>query len=215
MKIGVLGTGMVGVAIGTKLIKLGHDVKMGSRTAGNEKAVAWAKANGSKASKGTFADAAAFGEILFHCTKGQYVMEALQAAGAGNMSAKVLVEISNSLDFSKGMPPTLIVCNTDSIGEQIQRAFPETKVVKTLNMVNCNLMVDPGILQEEASMFICGNDAKAKGQVTKILTEWFGWKQVIDLGDISGARGIEMLLPLWIRLMGLWQTPNFGFKIVR
>ncbi len=137
MKIGVLGTGMVGEAIGTKLIQLGHEVKMGSRTANNEKAAAWVKQNGEKATQGTFADAAAFGEMLFNCTSGGASLEALKMAGAENLNGKVLIDIANPLDFSRGMPPSLLVCNTDSLGEQIQRAFPEAKVVKSLNTMNC------------------------------------------------------------------------------
>jgi predicted dinucleotide-binding enzyme len=215
MKIGVLGTGMVGEAIGAKLIQLGHEVKMGSRTANNEKAAAWVKQSGAKAAQGTFADAAVFGEVLFNCTSGGASLEALGQAGAENLKGKVLIDVANPLDFSRGMPPSLLVCNTDSLGEQIQRAFPEVKVVKSLNTMNCNLMVNPGLLKEDHLVFVSGNDAAAKATVTMILKEWFGWKSVIDLGDITTARGTEMLLPIWIRLMGALQTPMFNFKIVR
>jgi len=216
MKIGILGTGMVGSTIGTKLVQLGHDVKMGSRSANNAKAVEWIKAAGAKASQGTFADAASFGEILFNCTHGMASLDALKQAGAGNLKGKVLVDIANALDFSKGMPPSLAVCNTDSLGEQIQRAFPEVKVVKTLNTVNCNLMVTPSKVNGgDHDLFISGNDAQAKAKVVDILKNWFGWKSVVDLGDITSARATEMILPIWVRLMGLYQTPNFNFKIVR
>jgi 8-hydroxy-5-deazaflavin:NADPH oxidoreductase len=215
MKIGVLGTGMVGEAIGTKLVQLGHEVQMGSRTANNEKAAAWVKQNGEKATQGTFADAAAFGEILFNCTSGGASLEALKMAGPENLNGKVLIDIANPLDFSRGMPPSLLVCNTDSLGEQIQRTFPELKVVKSLNTMNCNLMVNPGLLKEEHLVFVSGNDTGAKATVTLILKEWFGWKSVIDLGDITTARGTEMVLPLWVSLMGTLQTPLFNFKIVK
>jgi predicted dinucleotide-binding enzyme len=215
MKIGILGTGMVGNAIGTKLIALGHEVKMGSRTATNAKAAEWVKANSSKASQGTFAQVASFGEILFNCTHGMASLEALKQAGAENMKGKILVDIANALDFSKGMPPTLAVCNTDSLGEQIQRTFPDVKVVKTLNTTNCNVMVNPSLVKGDHDMFISGNDAQAKAKVVEILKNWFGWKSVIDLGDITTARGTEMLLPIWVRLMGVYQSPNFNFKIVR
>ena len=215
MKIGVLGTGMVGEAIGTKLVQLGHEVKMGSRTANNDKAAAWVKQNGGKASQGTFADAAAFGEILFNCTSGKASLEALGLAGAENLKCKVLIDITNPLDFSRGMPPSLLVCNTDSLGEQIQRAFPEAKVVKSLNTMNCNLMVNPGLLAEEHVVFVSGNDAEAKATVTMILKDWFGWQSVIDLGDITTARGVEMVLPLWVSLMGKIGSPMFNFKIVK
>jgi hypothetical protein len=215
MKIGILGTGIVGKTIGTKLVQLGHDVKMGSRTANNEKASEWVKASGANASQGTFAEAAAFGELLFNCTSGMVSLEALKIAGASNMNGKILIDISNPLDFSKGMPPTLSVCNSDSLGEQIQRAYPRVKVVKTLNTLNCNIMVNPSLVPGSHDIFVSGNDAGAKAKVIDILKSWFGWKTVIDLGDITTARGTEMLLPIWIRLMGAFQTPNFNFKIVR
>ena len=215
MNIAVLGTGMVGNAIGTKLVQLGHKAKMGSRTANNEKAAAWVKSAGANASQGTFADAAAFGEIVFNCTSGGGSLEALKLAGAQNLKDKVLVDIANPLDFSKGMPPSLFVSNTDSLAEQIQRAFPDLKVVKTLNTVNCNIMVDPSLVPGEHDMFISGNDAGAKTKVVEILKNWFGWKSVIDLGDITGARAMEMMVMCWVRLWGVFQTANFNYKIVR
>ncbi len=215
MKIAVLGTGMVGNALATKLVKLGHEVKMGSRTADNAKGAEWVKANGAKASQGTYADAAAFGELLFNCTLGVGSLAALEAAGKKNLAGKVLVDVSNPLDFSKGMPPTLGVCNTDSIAEQIQRAFPETKVVKSLNTTNCTLMVDASLLEGDHDMFLSGNDAGAKGQVTEILKGWFGWKHVVDLGDITAARGQEMFVILWVRLYGALQSPMFNIHVVR
>jgi predicted dinucleotide-binding enzyme len=214
MKIGVIGTGVVGNALGTKLSQLGHEVKMGARVAGNENAVAWAKAAGPKASQGTFADAAAFGDLLLNCTGGANSLAALQAAGAKNMAGKLLIDVSNPLDFSRGMPPTLTVTNTDSLGEQIQRAFPETKVVKALNTVANTVMINPGLLAGDHDLFICGNDAAAKAQVTEILKGWFGWQTVVDVGDITAARATEGVLPLWVRLYGKFQTPLFNFHIV-
>ncbi|MBC8048203.1 MAG: NAD(P)-binding domain-containing protein [Fimbriimonadaceae bacterium] len=218
MKIGVLGTGTVGNAIGSKLIQLEHEVKMGSRTADNEKAAEWVLNNGALASQGTFADAASAGEIIFNCTLGGVSLEVMQMAGADNLKGKIIIDISNPLDFSKGFPPTLYpdLSNTTSVGEEIQRQYPTTKVVKTLNTVNAMLMVNPVALADaDHSMFLCGNDADAKNTVKDILQKWFGWKDVIDLGDISNARGIEMILPLWVRLYGSLQHPNFNFKIVR
>lgn len=215
MRIGILGTGMVGRALGTKLLERGHAVKMGSRTANNEKAVAWAQAGGANAAHGTFAEAAAFGEILFNCTAGMASLAVLQQVGTENLVGKILIDVANPLDFSKGMPPTLAVCNTDSLGEQIQRAFPGLKVVKALNTMNCNVMVNPGLLSEAHDVFISGNDALAKAEVTRLLQREFGWQSVIDLGDISTARGTEMMLPIWVRLWGVLQTPNFNFKIVK
>ena len=215
MRIGILGTGVVGQTIGSKLVQLGHDVKMGGRTAGNEKAENWVKASGARASHDTFANAAAFGEIVFNCTSGMASLEALRQAGEKNLDGKVLVDVANPLDFSKGMPPTLSVCNTDSLGEQIQRTFPNVRVVKTLNTMNTNVMVDPRLVPGESDVFVSGNDAAAKRQVTEMLTEWFGWRSVVDLGDITSARGTEMLLPIWLRLWGTFKTPNINFHIAR
>ena len=215
MNIGVLGTGMVGNAIATKLVQLGHAVKMGARSATNEKAAAWVQASGTGASQSIFADAAAFGEIVFNCTSGSAALEVLTQAGVDNLNGKVLIDIANPLDFSHGMPPSLTVCNTDSLGEQIQRAFPEVRVVKSLNTVNSNLMVNAGALPGEHIMFVSGNDADAKAQVTSILKDWFGWQAVIDLGDITTARATEMMLPIWISLMMKLGTPMFNFAIVR
>jgi hypothetical protein len=205
---------MVGATLGSKLIQLGHDVRMGSRLANNEKAVEWVKSNGSRASQGTFDEAASFGEVVFNCTAGTASLAALNAAGASNLKGKVLVDVANPLDFSKGMPPTLTVCNTDSLGEQIQRTFPSVKVVKAFNTMRCTLMVEPSLVSGEHDVFVCGNDAQAKDRVKEILKS-FGWKSIIDLGDITAARGTEMVLPLWLRLMGLFQSPNFNFKVVR
>ena len=212
--IAILGTGMVGDTLGTKLVSLGHKVRMGSRTANNEKATAWASRNGDLASNGTFSEAAAFGEIIFNCTSGQVSLEALQLAGRENLQGKILVDVANPLDFSKGMPPSLTVCNTDSLGEVIQRQFTDVKVVKTLNTMNCQLMTNPGALKDPGNVFICGNDDGAKSEVEGILRS-FGWEKIIDLGDISAARGTEQILPIWVRLMGKLGTAMFNFSIVK
>lgn len=215
MKIGILGTGMVGQTIASKLIKLGHEVKMGSRTVNNEKAAEWSKNAGTSASHGTFEDAAKFGELVFNCTSGQGSLEALKSAGKQNLDGKILIDLANSLDFSKGMPPTLSICNDDSLAERIQNLLPDTKVVKTLNTMNCYLMVDATVVPGDHDIFVSGNDENAKTTVTGYLKDWFGWKNPIDLGDITTARGTEMMLPIWLRLYGKFQSPNFNFKIVR
>ncbi len=214
MKIAVLGTGMVGDSIGTKLVSLGHEVMMGSRTEKNEKAVAWQKKAGAKAMVGTFSQAAKFGELVFNCTQGVHSIEVLKSAGVDNLKSKILIDISNALDFSKGMPPTLAICNTESLAEKIQAEFPETKVVKTLNTLNCQLMVEPGKLKGDHDLFMSGNDKDAKQKVLELLKS-FGWKSVIDLGDITTARGTEMLMPIWLRLWGALGTADFNFKIVK
>jgi predicted dinucleotide-binding enzyme len=214
MKIAILGTGVVGSTIGTKLVQLGHEVKMGSRTADSAKAATWVKAAGGRASQGTYADAAAASELAFNCTAGVGALEALEATGARNLAGKILIDVSNPLDFSRGLPPSLSVCNTDSLGEQIQRAFPATRVVKALNTMNCQVMVDPGRVPGEHTVFLCGNDDTAKAAAAELITS-FGWPAgaLIDLGDISAARGTEMLLALWLRLMGSFGHADFNFHI--
>lgn len=215
MKIGILGTGSVGTTIGTRLVALGHEVKLGGRTAGNDKAAAWVKETGARASGGTFADAAAYGEVLFNCTLGMASLEALAMAGAATLRGKVLLDVSNPLDFSKGFPPSLSVSNTDSLGEQIQRAYPETRVVKTLNTMWGGLMVNPRMLPESHHTFVSGNDAGAKATARAVLKE-FGWRdeEIIDLGDITTARGTEMWLPLWARIFAATNNGAFNIKIV-
>lgn len=215
MNIGILGTGMVGETIGSGLVSLGHSVNMGSRTPDNPKAAAWALQTGG--THGTFADAARFGEVLFVCTKGDGTLPALETVGAENLRGKILVDISNPLDFSRGMPPSLFISNTDSLGEQIQRMYPEARVVKTLNIVNAQVMVDAGrsAAGEKGTMFVSGNDAAAKQTVVDQFLKPFGWDDVIDLGDITTARGIEMLLPLWVRTWQATGNGTFSFKVVR
>ena len=200
MEIGVLGTGMVGRTIGTKLLQLGHQVMLGSRDEANPKAIAWAKKwGGPHALYGNFRNAASFGEIVFNCTLGAASLDALRQAGAENLKDKILIDVSNPFDYSTEQL-SLTVCNTDSLGEQIQRAFPEARVVKTLNTMNFNLMVDPEKIPGRTNVFVSGNDPKAKETVTVILRDWFGWKSIIDLGDITTSRGVEMYMILWVSL---------------
>jgi 8-hydroxy-5-deazaflavin:NADPH oxidoreductase len=205
---------MVGRTIAGKLVAVGHEAKMGSREAGNEKAVAWVAEAGEGASEGSFADAAGFGEVVVNATAGAHSLEALEAAGADNLRGKVLIDIGNALAGTQ--PPTLTVSNTDSLGEQIQRAFPDALVVKALNTMNAGVMVAPDSLGETTNAFICGDDAGAKAQVTELL-ESFGWLSgdIIDLGDISAARGMEMYLMFWLQLMFAGGTAQFNIRIVK
>ena len=217
MRFAILGTGVVGTTIGSALLARGHEVRLGSRTADNDKARAWALSGGASASQGTFADAAAFGEIVFNCTAGVASLSALEAAGSANLDGKIVIDVSNPLDFSKGMPPTLSVCNTDSLGEQIQRAFPTARVVKTLNTVTSAVMVDPSRVPGDHCLFVCGDDPSAKDAVVRGLGGWFGWPahRILDLGDIGSARGAEMFLPLWVRLMLSLGTADFNLIVAR
>ena len=215
-KIAVFGTGVVGNTIGTKLIQLGYKVMMGSRTAANEKAISWVEANGKNASTGTFKDAAEFGEIIFNCTKGESALEVFKQAGIDKFNGKVIVDISNPLDFSKGMPPALIpeYTNSNSLGEEIQKLLPGANVVKTLNIVNCEVMVNPMKSGGDATMFMSGNNDESKTTVKTFLNQ-FGWTDIIDLGDITTARGTEMLLPMWLRIFMATGNGYFAFKIIR
>jgi predicted dinucleotide-binding enzyme len=212
--IGVLGTGTVGRTLAQALVDRGHEVRMGSRAAGNEKAVAWAEVAGPLASEGSFADAAAFGELAINATAGVASLEAIQAAGAEQLAGKVLVDVSNPLDFSKGMPPTLTVCNDDSLGEQIQRAFPEVRVVKALNTMTASVMVAPDLVPGSHTVMLCGDDPAAKEQAGVLLHD-FGWppERILDLGDITAARGMEMYLPLWLRLYGATGTAVLNVEV--
>jgi 8-hydroxy-5-deazaflavin:NADPH oxidoreductase len=215
MRIGVLGTGVVGRTLGGKLVELGHEVRMGSRQAGNENAVEWAAGAGEGASEGTFADAAEFGELVINATGGKVSLEALAMAGAENLAGKVVIDVSNALEFGEG-PPVVGVAPDDSLGERIQAAFPDAKVVKALNTMNASIMVAPGSLGESTNAFVCGNDDAAKAQVIELL-ETFGWLSgdIVDLGDISAARGAELYVALWVRLMGALGTPVFNLRLVR
>jgi len=214
MKIGILGTGMVGETLGTKFAQMGHQVKMGSRTANNENAAKWAAKNGTAASAGTFAQAAEFGEMVFLCLKGDVQMDVIRSVGERPFGSKPVVDVSNPLDFSHGMPPSLSICNTNSLGEEVQKALPAAKVIKTLNIVNCEIMIEPNKAGQQPTMFICGNDSAAKVSVTLLLKD-LGWADIIDLGDITKARATEMLLPIWLSLMQTLGHVHFGFKIVR
>jgi predicted dinucleotide-binding enzyme len=216
MKIAVFGTGNVGQTIAGKLQELGHSVFMGSRTKDNAKMLEFAQGKGVGIQTGTFEEAAEFGDIVFNCTNGQNSLNALKQAGEMRLSNKILIDLANPLDFSHGMPPSLNPVNTTSLGEQIQSAFPETKVIKTLNTMWCGLMVNPSLVNDgNHQVFMSGNDAEAKAQVQEILQS-FGWKPtcILDLGDISTSRGVEMYLPLWLRIWGAKKNGAFNIQIV-
>ena len=226
MRIGVLGTGVVGRALAARTADLGHEVQMGTRDPAATLARTEPAGYGAPPLAGwleqqprvrlvTFAEAAGHAEVVLNATNGAASLNALAAAGAENLAGKVVVDIANPLDFSAGMPPTLFVKDTDSLAEQIQRAFPDARVVKSLNTMNADVMVDPALLgATDHAVFISGDDAAAKSTVTGLLRE-FGWVDIIDLGDLTTARGAEMVLPLWIRLVSALGTVSFNFKIVR
>ena len=225
MKIAVLGTGMVGQAVAAGLTRIGHDVVIGTRDPeatlartepdgmGNPPFAAW-HAEHPEVDLAAFATAAADAELVVLAGNGSAAADMLTAAGAENLAGKVVIDIANPLDFSAGFPPSLFVKDTDSLGEQLQRAFPDARFVKSLNTLTAPLMVDPAQLGEATTVFVSGDDADAKATVTEILTA-LGHQDVIDLGGIETARGTEMLLPLWLRTMGALGTGLFNVKVVR
>ena len=226
MRIGILGTGSVGRTLASKLTELDHEVRIGTRDVqallgrtergadGSLPFAEWRVSNPG-VEVGTFEEAAAGAEVVINATSGSVSLDALRAAGEANLDGKVLIDISNPLDFSQGFPPSLSVVNTDSLAEQIQRAFPGARVVKTLNTVSAYVMIDAGSVGGgDHHVFLSGNDAGAKAEVDGHLREWFGWRNVLDLGDITTARGPEMLLALWVRLLGVFGNGNFNLKVV-
>ncbi|MET8449308.1 NADPH-dependent F420 reductase [Streptomyces sp. NPDC005209] len=215
MRYAVLGTGEVGRTLGGKLVELGHEVTLGSRSKDNPAALEWAQGAGGGASAGTFAEAAAAAELVVNAVGGRVSLAALEAAGAANLDGKVIVDVSNPLAIEEGQL-RLDPVESDSVGEQIQRAFPHARVVKTLNTVNCQVMVDPSRVPGEHQMFVCGDDADAKEQVTALLGE-FGWPahRVLDLGGIRAARSLEMYLPLWVNLFQNLGHADFNVEVRR
>ncbi len=226
MKVAVLGTGMVGQTFAQKLASQGHQVMMGTRNVkdtkdrqtSNNNFGEWLQKN-PDVNLGTFADAVSFGEIVFNVLNGGGVKDAINACNKSDFDEKIIIDISNPLDFSKGFPPTLSegLNNSNSLGEEIQTTLPNAKVVKTLNTMNCNIMVDPSSVNGgKHTNFICGNNAEAKEQVKSILNS-FGWdnENILDLGDISNARGTEGIVPLWARIYNATQTATFNFQIMK
>jgi len=230
MKIAIIGTGSVGQAIASRLVELGHEVVIGTRNVaeklankekdfyGNPPFGEWLKSN-SKVKVDTFANASSFGELIINATHGGSSIEALKLAGSANLKGKVIVDIANPLDFSNGAPPSLLpgLSNINSLGEEIQKAFPDSMVVKTLNTMWCGLMVNPGMIGGGNHInYLSGNNAEAKAKVKKLLNQ-FGWKDenLLDLGDISGSRATESILPIWLRVFGVTQNGAFNFSLVR
>ena len=223
MKIGIIGAGSVGQTFAAAFAAKGHDAVIGIRKVNDEELAKprnwaqplneWVKTTNAKV--GTFAEAAAHGEILFNVTSGGVSIDALNMAGAANMKGKILIDVANPLDFSRGMPPSLFpnLSNTWSLGEEIQKHFPDVKVVKAFNTIAATVMVDAGLVKQEHDLFISGNDDAAKATVSKLAKELFGWKSITDLGDITGARSQEALLHIWLRLWGVKGTPAFNLHV--
>jgi predicted dinucleotide-binding enzyme len=220
MNIGVLGTGVVGETIATALTEKGHNVRMGSRSTNNEKAAAWVKKSNDHATQGDFNDAAAFGDIVFLCLNGAHALDAVRSIDADSINGKIVVDVTNPLDFSKGMPPRLLegLSNSTSLGEEIQKHLPGAKVVKTFNTMNCYVMVNPKLVNDgDHTLFVCGNDADAKNKVKHFLVDAFGWKpdNLLDLGGIEMSRGTEAYVPFWVMMMQATGSPMFNIKVVK
>jgi 8-hydroxy-5-deazaflavin:NADPH oxidoreductase len=223
MKIGFIGAGAVGQTLAAALAAKGHDVVLGIRTVSPEELAkerqwaqpldAWVK--GTTAKVATFAEAARHGEIVFNVTSGGVSLQALAMAGEDNLAGKILIDVANPLDLSKGMPPSLLpaLSNTTSLGEEIQRAFPKTRVVKAFNTVSAPTMVNPSNIKEPHDLILCGNDETAKAAVIDLAKSAFGWRHFVDLGDIAGARAQEALLHIWLRFWMLKGTANFNIHI--
>lgn len=228
MRYAVMGTGIVGRTLAAKLDELGHEVTIGTRDVaatlartgtdgmGNPPYSEWQPAHPTIA-LATFADAAAHGQTIICALNGQGALDAFRAAGAANLAGKPLIDVSNPLDFSAGgFPPRLVPVDTDSLGEQIQREFPDAKVVKSLNTMSSTVMIDPGLLAGDSNVFLCGDDAEAKKAAIAMLGE-FGWSEssVLDLGGIEAARGAEMGTGFWLRIYAALGTGDFNFHIQR
>lgn len=227
VRIGIVGSGGVGRTFAGALAKLGHEVAIGTRDVEGLMARTEPDAMGrppfaewhdehTSVTVTTFENVARDAEIVFNCTAGAGSLDALHAVGAANLAGSILIDVANPMDFSRGMPPGLDPAITDSLAEQIQRAFPDTKVVKAFNTMTAAVMVDPSSLAGgDHTLFLCGDDAGAKAHVTDLLRTWFGWTDIVDLGDVTAARGMEAYLMLWLALYQAAGTPMVNVKFVR
>lgn len=213
MKIGVLGTGNVAKVLSPKLISLGHEVTLGSRDPGNSPGAKWAEENGAKA--GTLAEAAASADLVINTAPGLASLDVLTAAGAENLRGKVVIDLSNGIESRDGVV-AVATPNGGSIAEQLQSAFPDARIVKTLNTMAGQVMVDPGRIPGHHTVFVSGNDAAAKAEVADLLRS-FGWTdaQILDIGDVVSARATEAALLLFIRLFSTFQTPEFNLSVAK
>ena len=213
MKIGILGAGGVGQALGVGFAASGHDVRLGTRRTGDAKLEQWARTAGAHASIGSFAEAAAFADVAVVATAWAGTENALRLAGPSALAGKVVVDVTNPLVMAPNAPPRLAVGLSDSAGEQIQRWLPEAKVVKAFNTVGGPHMYKPAFPGGPPDMFICGNDGTAKQRVAEIC-QTFGWG-VVDIGGIEGARYLEPLAMVWVAYGLRTNTWNHAFKLLK
>lgn len=216
MKYAVLGTGMVGHTLATRLVSLGHEVRMGARDKDNEKAIAWAASQGNQAGHGSFKDVANWADRIVVAVSGAQIEAVAASVGDAAVTGKTVIDVTNPLDFSHGMPPVLVphLSNTTSAGEALQAALPSAKVVKTLNTMNHEIMVEPTKVPNNHDVFLSSDHDDAKADARALLAE-FGWSHPIDLGPLAAARGTEGMMPFWLRMWGVHGSADFNYHIVR
>jgi 8-hydroxy-5-deazaflavin:NADPH oxidoreductase len=212
-RIGILGTGDVGRILGAGFASVGHDVKIGSRDPGSQKVKDWVALTGSHASAGTFAEAAEFAEVAVLATAWSGTKSALELATPANLAGKVVIDATNPLDFSGGFPPKLAITGEDSLGERVQRALPDAKVVKAFNTIGNHYFVDPSFREGQPTMLIAGDDEDAKRTVGDVLAD-FGWPDPVDIGGIEGSRELEAICIAWVKIGGARGAWDHGFKLL-
>lgn len=211
MKIGIIGSGSVAQTLGTGFVEKGHEVMLGTRDA--SKLAAWQAQSGDKASVGTFADAASFGEVIFLSVAATALDPAIKLAGGDSFAGKTVIDLSNPMDFSGGIPPKFTATVDNSLGEKVQRALPEANVVKAFNSIGVAVMTDPDFEGETATHFIAGNSEAAKAEATALIEE-FGW-DVVDLGGIEQSFFLEALASLWVNYAFKTNNWNQAFRLLR
>jgi 8-hydroxy-5-deazaflavin:NADPH oxidoreductase len=209
MQIAIVGSGEVGRSLGRAWRAAGHEATIGTRDPAETRArPEWADVDLDLVA---YADLDA--EVFLNATRGETALDALRAVGPA-LSGKVVIDTTNALDFSQGFPPSLFVSNTDSLSEQLQRALPEARLVKMFNTMNNQVMAHPTSLGQESTIFLAGNDESARGTAAALARD-LGWTDVLDLGDLTAARGLEMYLPLWLRIANAVGGVPFNIKVVR
>jgi len=213
MRVGVLGSGQVGQRLAAGFRGRGHEVMIGSRDPAKPELVRWLSGEGAGIEAGTFAAAAAHGELVVLAVLGNAAEQAIAEAGPENFSGKVVIDAMNPLDFSGGFPPKLSIAGQDSLGERVQRALPDARVVKAFNTIGSAYFVDPNFTEGDPTMLIAGDDEDAKRAVADVLAD-FGWSQTVDIGGIEGSRELEAICIAWVKIGGARGAWDHGFKLL-
>ncbi|MCB1025572.1 MAG: NAD(P)-binding domain-containing protein [Acidobacteria bacterium] len=211
MKLGFIGAGNVAKKLAEAFLEKGYEIRLGSRSP--EKLNVWVKAAGKKASAGTLSETAVFGDVLFFCVGGEVINEAIAAAGPQNFAGKTLIDVTNPMDFSKGIPPRFTVEFGNSLGEQIQRMLPDANVVKAFSSIGLEVMTNPYYGDQTATMLIAGNDKNAKNEAAKLAQE-FGW-DIEDIGEIDQSFLLEAFANLWVNYGLKHNTRSHAFKLLK